>query len=165
MMRLTGLLGRARDILGVEKVFRPAEHVSPLGAGQWELGVVDEIHLLEPGQESVTVIGQLRSHAIRMVVDAEQKMQFVSGSQRIDLDRLGVSKERQADNPVILGPVFRFVYVSDRSGSAERYQHKAGYEFGSDYTELPILAYWQGENRMELIGGVYRVGRRSGIVC
>lgn len=164
-MRLTNLIGRARNILGIENVLRPAEHVTPLGRGQWELGVVDEIHLLEPGQESVTVIGQLRQHAIRMIVDADQKMQFVGGQQRMNLDRLGVSKERQADSPVILGPVFRFVYVSGRSGSPERYQHKAGYEFGSSFDELPILAYWPSESRMDLMGGVYRVGRRSGIVC
>jgi hypothetical protein len=168
-------LAGAQSLLGRVGLATPAAHCAAseaLGASAWELGELRALAVLEPDAAakrftrtgSVTLL-EFVGHGIRLWVSADgSQIHFVGGRQNMDLLALGLAPHGPGGGPAVIGPVERLRYVSTRSGERVEYEHQHGYEFGSDYSELPVLVYDQHERRMSLIGGVYRVGRTMGIV-
>ena len=141
-----------------------------LGPGAWEMGELRGLSVLEPDATAAqfrrlgsTTLFDLESLGIRLWVSASgDKLHLVGGRQQLLLSALGLSAA--GSGPVLIGPVDRLRYISTRSGEHVEYEHLAGYAFGSDYSELPVLVYDPAERRLELVGGVYRVGRSMGVV-
>jgi hypothetical protein len=165
---------RAQAILERAGLATPVSHVATgLGPDAWELGELQVFAILEPDATterfkrfgSVTLL-DLRDRGVRLYVSGQHGSQIhcVGGKQHLNLDALGVPPERRT-SPVVIGPVERIRYASTRSGERVEYEHMFGYEFGSDYSELPVLIYDAHDKRMELVGGVYRVGRTMGVIC
>lgn len=168
-------LERAQRLLQRTGLATPAAHAAaPLPPDTWELGGLVKMMVLEPGAGAelgqrfgnVTVL-DFTGRNIRLAVGPDAQggkggqIHILGGDQSLPakfLDALTKS------SPVVIGPVERLVYESERSGERELYEHMAGYNFGTDFSELPILVYDTADRRLQLVGGVYRVGRTAGVI-
>jgi hypothetical protein len=170
-------LDRAQRFLQRHGLASPSAHAAAnLPPDAWELGGLAKMFILEPGAGAefgqrfgnVTVL-DFAGRNIRLAVGPDAQggkggqIHLVGGDQVLSANVLALLSSDKS-TPVVIGPVERLVYESERSGKRELYDHMAGYDFGTDFSELPILVYDQGERRLQLVGGVYRVGRNQGVI-
>lgn len=169
-------LAHAQAALNRVGLATPVAHVGPDNVpGAWELGELRGFSVLEPDAAATrflrygcTTLIDFAGDGIRVWVSGENgsQLHLVGGRQRLDLRKLRAAGLAVGQaSPIVIGPVERFRYMSTRSGERVEYEHMFGYEFGSDYSELPVLVYSPDEERMVLVGGVYRVGRSMGVIC
>lgn len=159
------------DGTGHRPVYTPAD--AQLPAGLEFYGRLRTLAVHEPGGGRVTALDFTPSEVrlyLRSTGEPQKPgrkvLELIGEVGPAVLDLLEIDRERRRQPPVLLGAIERLRYeVDDPAGGPPlAYEHRLGYEFGSDGSELPILFYQPSDRRLVVLGGVYWVGLRHGIV-
>ena len=134
------------------------------------LGELTELEILSEDAEDVIPISfshdtDTPEDTIRLCSTPNgRQLEFVGGDQSLDLEEFeeaGLQLETGKRN-VVIGPIHSISYYTDKHHLAGSSNQKTGVEFIHEFSEesngaLPMLVYDTKDERMEIVGGRYKV--------